>query len=494
MFQLLASLVMELRQLEYFVAVTEEANFTRAAARLHVAQPGVSAQIRQLEAELGQALLDRSGRTVRLTAAGSAALPYARAALAAVANARLVIDELAGLTRGHVAVGMVTSVSFDLPRLLADFHRDHPAVEITLSEDNSNGLLEGLRAGRFDVALIGSTTSRPTGIETQVVVDQPLVAAVAHNHPLTARTSITVQALADRPLISLPPGSGLRSRLDNACAAAGVRPRIAFEASDPHMLAQLAARGLGVAILPQSVTDAHPDQLHALAVTRPSIRGRIELAWRAEGPTSPATSSPQPRPQYPSRSPDQLSPRYATCQQRTWRPATLLEPSGPAARTLSTSKACLAPWGSTRQQARSTIRLPASLGRLDGLRLQSREELGLDPPADSALYEEGEEGQEPGAHHGGYLEQGETTSASQIQGGHQVDDVQEPVEGPDDTDPRQLPRPVLQRHTHENQDQQAHPDYVGHHPVAGQGASHRGRAPVGLRQVLALPLSSRAAR
>ncbi len=282
---------MELRQLEYFVAVTEEANFTRAAARLHVAQPGVSAQIRQLEAELGQPLLDRSARTVRLTAAGAAVLPHARAALAAVANARLVIDELAGLTRGHVAIGMLTSVSLDLPALLADFHRDHPAVEITLTEDNSDGLVEGLHAGRLDVALIGSTARRPTDIDTQIVVDQPVVAAVAHDHPLARRTSITVQALARQTLISLPAGTGLRSRLDDACATAGVRARIAFEASDPHILAQLAARGLGVAILPESITDIRSGRLHALAITRPPIRGHIQLAWRAEGPMSPAATA-----------------------------------------------------------------------------------------------------------------------------------------------------------------------------------------------------------
>src|ERR671927_1645481 len=99
--------VMQLRQLEYFVAVAEEGSFTRAAARVHVAQPGVSAQIRRLERELGQELLDRSGRAVRLTEAGAAVLPYARAALAASAGARLAVDELAGVLRGRGAVGAV---------------------------------------------------------------------------------------------------------------------------------------------------------------------------------------------------------------------------------------------------------------------------------------------------------------------------------------------------------------------------------------------------
>jgi DNA-binding transcriptional LysR family regulator len=116
---------MELRQFEYFVCVAEEASFTKAAARLHIAQPGVSAQIRHLERELGQDLFDRSGRAVRLTEAGTAVLLYARAALGAAAGARLVVDELTGLVRGHVAVGMVVACSsYDLANLLADFHRD----------------------------------------------------------------------------------------------------------------------------------------------------------------------------------------------------------------------------------------------------------------------------------------------------------------------------------------------------------------------------------
>src|SRR5690349_20102934 len=119
---------MELRQLEYFVAVAEKANFTRAAARVHVAQPGVSAQIRRLEREVGHPLLDRSGRTVRLTEVGAAVTPHARAALAAVSGARMAVDELTGLLSGQVNVGMLTSCSsVDVPDLLADFHHAHPA-------------------------------------------------------------------------------------------------------------------------------------------------------------------------------------------------------------------------------------------------------------------------------------------------------------------------------------------------------------------------------
>jgi DNA-binding transcriptional LysR family regulator len=235
--------------------------------------------------------LDRSGRAVRLTEAGAAVLPYARAALAAVDGARLAVDELAGLLRGRVAVGTVTSVpseDLDLPGFLADFHRDHPAVEITLSEDNSDRMIEALRDGRLDLALVNLGGKTPPGIETRVVTDERLVAAVNRNEPLAARTAITLKAIRERPLISLPRGTGIRSLIDEACAAAGFRPRIAFEAGDPNVLARLASQGLGVAILPESLAYFYREELHAIAITRPRLRGRLELAWRAEGPINPA--------------------------------------------------------------------------------------------------------------------------------------------------------------------------------------------------------------
>lgn len=280
---------MELRQLEYFVTVVEEAGFTRAAARLHVAQPGVSAQIRRLERELGEELLDRSGRTVRLTEVGAAVLPYARAALGAVSGARDAVAEFTGLVRGHVTVGMVSSMStheVGLPGLLADFHRLHPAVEITLSEAGSGPLLDGLRAGRVDVAFVGLAADPPPGVTAHVITDEPLVAIVGRDDPLATTDTITLTELAGRALIGLPLGTGIRACVDGAFAALDLRPRFAFEAGDPRLLADLAGKGLGVAVLPESVLGGRPE-LHAIAL-RPGVRGRLAFAWRAEGPAGPA--------------------------------------------------------------------------------------------------------------------------------------------------------------------------------------------------------------
>ena len=278
---------MELRQLEYFVAVVEEANFTRAAQRVHVAQPAVSAQIGRLERELGQQLLDRSRREVRPTAAGAAVLPYAKAALAAVDDVRLAVDELSRLVRGTVTIGTVTAHPVDVPGLLAEFHAEYPNVEITLSTANSDELIEAVRGGDLDVAIVSvGPGEQPAGLDIEVVTDEPVDAAVSPADELAGHATVSLAQLARRPLITLPVGTGIRRQLDQACAAVGVSPRIAFEASTPVALADLAERGLGVAILPRSMARNRPG-LHALSLT-PELRGRLVLAWRASGPRSPA--------------------------------------------------------------------------------------------------------------------------------------------------------------------------------------------------------------
>ncbi|MFE7096556.1 LysR family transcriptional regulator [Streptomyces erythrochromogenes] len=287
---------MELRQLRYLVAVVDEGGFTRAAARLHLAQPGLSAQIRQLEKELGQSLLDRSGRSVTPTEVGRAVLPYARAALAAADAVRQTVDEHTGLLRGKVTLGLVsgaTAHAFDVAAFLADFHASHPALEIALTEDTSERMQAALLTGGIDVALLGPTTEEaPAGLSYRTVVDVPLGAAVAPGDPLldpADRTAVPLAELRDRPLICLPRGTGVRAAFERGCARAGFRPRVAFEAASPQVLAQLAARGLGVAVLPLGEEgDGVGGGLRALRLVGDGLRARIVLARPAAGPTSPA--------------------------------------------------------------------------------------------------------------------------------------------------------------------------------------------------------------
>ncbi|MEU6865029.1 LysR family transcriptional regulator [Streptomyces sp. NPDC046876] len=297
---------MELRQLRYFVTVVEEGGFTRAAERLHLAQPGLSAQIRQLEKELGQPLLDRSHRSVTLTETGRAVLPYARAALAAADAVRETADAYTGLLRGRVSLGLVSGAmghAFDIASFLADFHEAHPALEIALTEDASERMQDALLAGELDIALLGPTEeAAPAGLSFETVIDVPLAAVAAAGDPLfdrvggAERTGVPLAELRDRALICLPRGTGVRAALERACGRAGFRPRVAFEAAAPQVLAQLAARGLGVAVLPAGeggggsagAGSAFDGPLRALTIVQPGIRARIALAWRSTGPASPA--------------------------------------------------------------------------------------------------------------------------------------------------------------------------------------------------------------
>ncbi|OHT82826.1 LysR family transcriptional regulator [Mycobacteroides saopaulense] len=280
---------MEIHQLRYLLAVAETASFTKAAVSLHVAQPGVSAQIRLLERELGQELFDRSARQVRLTDAGEAVIPYARAALAAVDGVRAAADEIGGLLRGHIAFGAVPSHGADLPTLLSGFHRDYPAITIALTEAGSDELVLGLREGRLDGAIVALGAKEPEGLGLRVIDDQPLVAAVAGGDPLARRRTVTLEMLGERTLICLPRGSGVRSILETACRSAGFTPNVAFEASSPRSLVTLAEQGLGVAVLPAPyVRDG--GALVALGI-RPALRGRLALAWRLDGSIGPAARS-----------------------------------------------------------------------------------------------------------------------------------------------------------------------------------------------------------
>ena len=248
---------MELRQLEYFVAVAEEANFTRAAERVHISQSGVSAQIRRLENDLGATLVDRSRPRAGLTAAGEAALVV-----------------------GTVSAGTVTAL-FDA---LAAFHRAHPGVDIALVEDNSDRLVERVRAGAIDLALVGTAGTPPADLDALTIVSEGLVAAVAIGHPLARRRRVTLADISAYPIVCLPEGTGIRTVFDRACAAQGVQADISLQASAPDAVADLATRGLGVAILAESMATNYEGRLKALAiddVDTPAVLALISTATKS---------------------------------------------------------------------------------------------------------------------------------------------------------------------------------------------------------------------
>lgn len=281
---------MDLRQLEYFVAVAETGSFTRAAARVHITQSGVSAQIKALEHELGAELFLRSGRTARLTEAGAVALRHARAALDSTLDLRDAIDDVKGLVRGRLRIGMVIGCEITpLFDALAAFHEEHPGIELELTEANSDTLVGSVRTGVIDVALAGLAGEPPEHLASQVIVSEPLVALTPTGNGLAERESVTIAALMPYRIICLPRGTGIRDVLDHAgMANLGVRPEVALVATSPDTVAGLARRGLGVAVLSESMAKTHPD-LVAVPIDDVPIPALLALVWQER--TSPALAA-----------------------------------------------------------------------------------------------------------------------------------------------------------------------------------------------------------
>ncbi len=249
---------MELRHLRYFRAVAEELHFGRAAERLHIAQPPLSQQIRQLERELEVALFTRSTRRVELTPAGAAYLKRAVAVLDAVDDAGQQARRIAAGTEGHLSIGCVGSATYSvLPRLVRALRDELPLVEIDIrGEMLAPAQLDALRAGDIDIALLRPPID-DDAIRVEVLRRDRLIAALPAEHPLTQRSTISIGALRDEDFVAHA-GRGrsvMGGLLAAVCADAGFAPRIRQEVSETSTLVTLVAAGLGVAVVPEPTAD-----------------------------------------------------------------------------------------------------------------------------------------------------------------------------------------------------------------------------------------------
>lgn len=246
---------MELRHLRYYVAVAEECHFGRAAARLHIAQPPLSQQVKQLEAELGVQLLVRSTRRVELTAAGERFLVRARELLARVDAATQEVRRVAAGEVGHVAIGFTGTATYELlPTLSRALRQALPGVELDLrGEMLTPSQTEALIDGRLDIGLLRPPVG-DVDLVTRILREEPLIAVLPESHPLAAATHVDIADLRDEVLVGYPSQhrSVIHDAVVEACRAAGFTPR-ATEVAETSTLVSFVAAGLGVALVPRSV-------------------------------------------------------------------------------------------------------------------------------------------------------------------------------------------------------------------------------------------------
>jgi DNA-binding transcriptional LysR family regulator len=266
----------QLNQLAVAVAVAEEENFTRAAARLHLAQPSLSRQIRLLERELGVQLFNRGpGQSlVTLTADGEALLPFIRRVLADVAATGAEARALTGMARGRLSIGATPSlITRVLAPALVDFQASHPGIDLLVVEAGSHQLVPQLASGEVDLALVVQPVTDPL-VATTPLFHDPLVLAVAPEHPLAARRRVRVADLDGLSLVMFREGYDLRSVTLDACRDAGVSPHLVSQGGEMDGVLAFVAAGLGAAVVPAI----------AIPFTRPGLSRTVALAHRNDRP------------------------------------------------------------------------------------------------------------------------------------------------------------------------------------------------------------------
>jgi len=272
---------MELRHIKYLLAVADHQNFTRAAEALHISQPTLSQQIKQLEHTLGVQLFDRSGRTVRLTDAGSAYVYHARLAMRDLEAAERAVHDVRDLSRGNLRIAVTpTFTAYLIGQLIYSYREAYPGIRVTVLETNQDRMEADLLADRLDLG-IGFAGQHAAGIEARTLFNETLVLVVGSGHPLeTGAVRVPVAELAGEPLGLLSSDFATRLHVDAYFATYQVPQNIAIEANSVSALLELVGRGAVATVLPDAITSERPD-LHPVPLDPPLPTRTVQVLQRA---------------------------------------------------------------------------------------------------------------------------------------------------------------------------------------------------------------------
>ncbi|WP_217538070.1 LysR family transcriptional regulator [Stenotrophomonas sp. GbtcB23] len=282
--------MVDLRLLRQFVAVAEELHFHRAAARLHMSQPPLTAAIRKLEDEIGSELIQRGNRTLGLTAAGAVLLAEARLLLQQADHALVATRDAAAGRTGTVRLGYVGSALYGrLPGVIRSFRQDSPEVRLELIEATSARQIQMLREQRIDVGVVIPPVFEADDMRLQAFDSDRLAIALPRAHPLAEQPHLTVEMLADEAFVLWPAreGRGFHSQVVRLCAAAGFTPRVVQEAHGMHAVLSLVAVEAGISVVPASMAGFRDAEVVYRPISGDEATFELHLCLRA-GEASPA--------------------------------------------------------------------------------------------------------------------------------------------------------------------------------------------------------------
>lgn len=281
---------MDLRDLEYFLAVVEANSFTLAARRVHAAQPTLSHALARLESELGERLLQRKARApLRLTDAGELVAARARQALSALTALKDDLSALRGQVGGQLRIAAIQSLSVTLlPNALSRLAREFPGIKPNVRTLAAESIARAVASGRADVGLLaGAPRAALRGLSVKLLFEEPLVALMRRTDPLAKAKRLRLAQLATRELLLVPDDTFLSDIIHEACARAGFSPNVRLTLASAEALRETVRAGLGVTILPRGYASPTDRDLVAVPLTRPTPRREVLLVER--GPTQLAT-------------------------------------------------------------------------------------------------------------------------------------------------------------------------------------------------------------
>ena len=275
---------MDLRKLEYFVAVAEHRSFTKAADALHVTQPTLSKMVRMLESELGAELFDRSAAPIELTDAGHTILRSARGVLLSLDRMTQELDEVIRLEKGTVRLGIPPMIGVRFfPSAIGKFHSLYPNVHLRIMEQGGKTIETGVDAGDLDVGFVILPVEAEGRFHVHPCIEEQLAVVLPAGHALGGKKELGLGELADEPFILFREDFNLHHVILEECARAGFRPQIAFESSQWDFMAEMVGVGLGITLLPASVCRLlSPDRFRTVALAAPGIPWRMSMIWRKE--------------------------------------------------------------------------------------------------------------------------------------------------------------------------------------------------------------------
>lgn len=281
---------MELRHLRYFLSVAEELHFGRAAKKLHIAQPPLSQQIRQLEEELGLQLFHRTKRRVQLTAAGKVFAEAMQKVMNQIEQGVQAAQQASRGEIGQLIIGFVSSAAYNiLPQILQRFRTHFPAVNLTLHELTTAQQQQWFQAGRIDVGLARPPIQNDT-IDSRILLQESLVVALSDSHRLAKLAKVSQFEIATEPFILFPrhAGPGLYDQIISLCQQAGFSPNVVQEAIQMQTTVSLVAAEIGIAIVPESLQNLQRPGVVYRPFKEPTPQAEIAVIWQKDkvSPTS----------------------------------------------------------------------------------------------------------------------------------------------------------------------------------------------------------------